>query len=94
MYLEYIAWCTDRGKTNFESSKEFFSYNINLTGFEHVSYNYFHSRRCIEGIGIKKSDIFSNPTLIELSTIQKQIDDLTSSKQGLCIFIFSNFLFI
>ena len=43
----------------------------------------YHVRRKIEGIGIKKSDIFSNPTAIELETVKKEINNLTDSKEGL-----------
>lgn len=65
-----------------------------LLGVPFVSYNYFHGRRWIEGIGIKKSDIFANPTVIELSSIKKEIEDLKVTKAGELIFISMLSLFL
>lgn len=64
-----------------------FTSNFNILEYPFVCYNYFHGRRWIEGIGIKKSDIFSNPTLIELSTIKKEIEALDMTRRGELIFI-------
>ena len=91
MYLEYMGWCTEKGIVLFFHYYSIKLWFYNLVGFPHVCYNYFHSRRCIEGIGIKKSDIFSNPTVIELSTLKTEIDNLTNSKAGLWFFFYKFF---
>ena len=84
-------WVGAQIKVQFTYFSNFLTFN--LLGIEHVSYDYFHSRRCLEGIGIKKSDIFANPIYIQLAEIKKEIVNIKNSKTVSGEILFANYFF-